>query len=258
MSSILFEIKNSIAYITLNRPDKFNSFNREMALLLQNKLDECASLQEVRCVYITGTGKAFCAGQDIGELVGENKIELAQILSEHYNPIVQRIRNLPKPVVAAVNGVAAGAGLSLALACDVRIMNASAKFVEAFIGIALIPDSGATFFYAKMLGYAKAFEFATLNKPISADEALALGMVNQVLHPGAFADGLQAMAKKYAEGPTQSYGYVKLLLQNAQSATLEHMLELEAEYQQLAGESHDYAEGVKAFIEKRAPEFLGR
>ncbi|MFM7158587.1 MAG: enoyl-CoA hydratase-related protein, partial [Bacteroidota bacterium] len=142
--------------------------------------------------------------------------------------------------------------------CDVRIMSASAKLVEAFIGIALIPDSGATFFYTKMLGYAKAFEFATENKPIASDEALALGLVNQVLHPGAFQDGLQALAKKYAEGPTQSYGYVKLLLQNAQSSTLEHMLELEAEYQQLAGESHDYAEGVKAFIEKRSPEFLGR
>ncbi|MFY7841046.1 MAG: enoyl-CoA hydratase-related protein, partial [Lacibacter sp.] len=121
MSSILFEIKNSVAYITLNRPDKFNSFNREMALLLQNKLDECASLHEVRCVYITGAGKAFCAGQDIGELVGEHKIELAQILSEHYNPIVKRIRNLPKPVIAAVNGVAAGAGANIALCCDIVV-----------------------------------------------------------------------------------------------------------------------------------------
>ena len=125
MSSILFEIKNSVAYITLNRPDKFNSFNREMALLMQAKLDEAASLHEVRCVYITGAGKAFCAGQDISELVGDNKIEIAQILSEHYNPIVKRIRNLPKPVVAAVNGVAAGAGANIALCCDVVLATRS-------------------------------------------------------------------------------------------------------------------------------------
>ena len=125
MSSILFEIKNSVAYITLNRPDKFNSFNREMALLMQAKLDEAASLHEVRCVYITGAGKAFCAGQDISELVGDNKIEIAQILSEHYNPIVKRIRNLPKPVVSAVNGVAAGAGANIALCCAIFLLSSS-------------------------------------------------------------------------------------------------------------------------------------
>ena len=257
--TIITTLESGIFTITLNRPDSYNACNEQLTTELQVALQYAHDTEEVRCVVLTGAGKAFCSGQDLKDAPsGGGKRSLKDSLERRYNPIIRLINTLPKPVIAGINGVAAGAGLSLALACDVRIMSASAKLVEAFIGIALIPDSGATFFYTKMLGYAKAFEFATLNKPIAADEALSLGLVNQVLHPGAFHDGLLAMAKKYAEGPTQSYGYVKLLLQNAQSATLEHMLELEAEYQQLAGESHDYTEGVKAFIEKRSPEFLGR
>ena len=257
--TIITTLESGIFTITLNRPDSYNACNEQLTTELQDALQYAHDTEEVRCVVLTGAGKAFCSGQDLKDAPsGGGKRSLKDSLERRYNPIIRLINTLPKPVIAGINGVAAGAGLSLALACDVRIMSASAKLVEAFIGIALIPDSGATFFYTKMLGYAKAFEFATLNKSIAADEALSLGLVNQVLHPGAFNDGLLAMAKKYAEGPTQSYGYVKLLLQNAQSATLEHMLELEAEYQQLAGESHDYTEGVKAFIEKRSPEFLGR
>lgn len=257
--SILTSLNAGIFTITLNRPDSYNACNEQLTTELQTALQYAHDTDEVRCVVLTGAGKAFCSGQDLKDAPsGGGKRSLKDSLERRYNPIIRLITTLPKPVIAGINGVAAGAGLSLALACDIRVMSASAKLVEAFIGIALIPDSGATFFYTKMFGYAKAFEFATLNKPIAADEALSLGLVNQVLHPGAFQEGLNAMAKKYAEGPTQSYGYVKLLLQNAQSTTLEHMLELEAEYQQLAGESHDYAEGVKAFIEKRAPEFLGR
>ena len=156
MPSILFEIKNNIAFITLNRPEKFNSFNREMALLLQVKLDECASLHEVRCVYITGAGKAFSAGQDISELVGDNRIEIKQILSEHYNPIVKRIRNLAKPVVAAINGVAAGAGANIALCCDVVVASEAAAFIQAFSKIGLIPDSGGTFTLPRLVGWQKA------------------------------------------------------------------------------------------------------
>lgn len=257
--TIIASLDAGIFTITLNRPESYNACNEQLTQELQTALQYAHDTDDVRCVVLTGAGKAFCSGQDLKDAPsGGGKRSLKDSLERRYNPIIRLITTLPKPVIAGINGVAAGAGLSLALACDVRIMSASAKLVEAFIGIALIPDSGATFFYTKMLGYAKAFEFATENKPIASDEALALGLVNQVLHPGAFQDGLQALAKKYAEGPTQSYGYVKLLLQNAQSSTLEHMLELEAEYQQLAGESHDYAEGVKAFIEKRSPEFLGR
>lgn len=256
--SILTSLNAGIFTITLNRPDSYNACNEQLTTELQTALQYAHDTDDVRCVVLTGAGKAFCSGQDLKDAPsGGGKRSLKDSLERRYNPIIRLITTLPKPVIAGINGVAAGAGLSLALACDVRVMSASAKLVEAFIGIALIPDSGATYFYTKMLGYAKAFEFATLNKPIAADEALSLGLVNQVLHPGAFQEGLNAMAKKYAEGPTQSYGYVKLLLQNAQSTTLEHMLELEAEYQQLAGESHDYAEGVKAFIEKELPNFSG-
>lgn len=256
--SILTSLNAGIFTITLNRPDSYNACNEQLTTELQTALQYAHDTDEVRCVVLTGAGKAFCSGQDLKDAPsGGGKRSLKDSLERRYNPIIRLITTLPKPVIAGINGVAAGAGLSLALACDIRVMSASAKLVEAFIGIALLPDSGATFFYTKMLGYAKAFEFATLNKPIAADEALSLGLVNQVLHPGALQEGLNAMAKKYAEGPTQSYGYVKLLLQNAQSTTLEHMLELEAEYQQLAGESHDYAEGVKAFIEKELPNFSG-
>jgi len=145
MSSILFTIENNTATITLNRPDKLNSFNREMALLLQNKLDECASLPEIRCVYLTGAGKGFCAGQDLAEVVDPNGPGMQKILSEHYNPIITRLRNMPKPVIAAVNGVAAGAGANIALACDIVVATQSASFIQAFSKIGLIPDSGGTF-----------------------------------------------------------------------------------------------------------------
>ena len=163
------------------------------------------------------------------------------------------MRDMPKPIICGINGVAAGAGLSLALAADMRIMSSAAKLVEAFIGIALLPDSGATFFYPRMLGYSKAFEFATMNAPISAEQALSLGLVNSVVHPKAFPAALAKLAQQYAQGPTQSYGFVKMLLQKGLTSTLDEMLELEAEYQQRAGNSADYKEGVAAFIEKRKP-----
>jgi 2-(1,2-epoxy-1,2-dihydrophenyl)acetyl-CoA isomerase len=178
-------------------------------------------------------------------------------LERRYNPIIRAMRSMPKPVIAGINGVAAGAGLSLALAADVRVMSGAAKFVEAFIGIALIPDSGATWFYPRMLGYAKAFEFATLNAPITAEEALRLGMVNMVVHPKAFSETLKNVALQYAGGPTQSYGFVKHLLQEGMTKTLDEMLEMECDYQQRAGDSADYTEGVTAFLEKRRPNFTG-
>jgi 2-(1,2-epoxy-1,2-dihydrophenyl)acetyl-CoA isomerase len=219
----------------------------------------CHENDEIRCVILSGNGKAFCSGQDLKDAPsGQNKRSLKDSLERRYNPIIRAITSLPKPVIAGINGVAAGAGLSLALACDVRIMSSSAKLVEAFIGIALIPDSGANYFYTKIMGYSKAFEFATLNKPITSDEALRIGMVNHVYHPQAFKEGLYACAKTYASGPTQTYGYVKLLLQKGLDASLDDILDMESEYQQLAGESYDYAEGVKAFIEKRSPRFLGK
>ena len=256
--TIIYTVENGIGTITLNRPDSYNAANEQLTTDLKHALDAATVDDTVPCVVLTGACRAFCSGQDLKDAPGgDGKRSLSDSLERRYNPIIKAITSMSKPVIAGINGVAAGAGLSLALACDVRVMSGSAKFVEAFAAIALIPDSGATWFYPRMLGYAKAFEFATLNAPITAEEALRLGMVNSVVHPKAFASTLVATAEKYASGPTQTYGFVKMLLQQGITSTLDDMLELEKEFQQKAGESEDYKEGVAAFIEKRKPKFTG-
>lgn len=258
MSSILFEIKNGIAYITLNRPEKFNSFNREMALLMQAKLDEAASLHEVRCVYITGAGKAFCAGQDISELVGENKIEIKQILSEHYNPIVRRIRNLPKPVVASVNGVAAGAGANIALCCDVVVAAASASFIQAFSKIGLIPDSGGTFTLPRLIGWQKASALMMTGDKATAAEAERLGMIYKVFEDDKFEEESRKIATTLSQMPTKGLAYTKHVLNKSFHSTWEDQLLMEDKYQQKAAGTEDYREGINSFLEKRNPIFKGK
>jgi 2-(1,2-epoxy-1,2-dihydrophenyl)acetyl-CoA isomerase len=258
MSSILFEIRNSIAFITLNRPEKFNSFNREMALLMQSRLDECASLHEIRCIYITGAGKAFSAGQDIGELVGENRIGIKQILSEHYNPIVRRIRNLPKPVIAAVNGVAAGAGANIALCCDVVVASANASFIQAFSKIGLIPDSGGTFTLPRLVGWQKASALAMLGDKVTATEAESMGMVYKVLGHDVFEEESRKIATTLSHLPTRGLAYTKHALNHSFSNNWEDQLQLEDEFQQKAAMTEDYAEGIAAFLEKRAADFKGK
>jgi len=256
--TILYTLDKGVATITLNRPDSFNAANEQLTTDLQSALSEAAASNDARCIVLTGAGKAFCSGQDLKDApTGGGTRSLRDSLERRYNPIIKAMHDMPKPVIAAINGVAAGAGLSLALAADIRIMSASARLVEAFIGIALIPDSGATWYYPRMMGYSKAFEFATLNKPITAEEALQMGLVSAVAHPKAFKAAVAKLAAKYASGPTQSYGFVKFLLQRGMVSNLEDMLELEKEYQQRAGESADYREGVAAFVEKRSPKFTG-
>ena len=257
MSSILFEIKNSVAYITLNRPDIFNSFNREMALLLQEKLDEAASIHEVRGVYITGAGKAFCAGQDIDELAGENKIELAQILSEHCDPIVKRIRNLPKPVIAAVNGVAAGAGANIALCCDLVVATASASFIQAFSKIGLIPDSGGTFTLPRLVGWQKASALMMTGDKIAATDAEKMGMIYKVFTDETFEDESKKIVQTLSQMPTKGLAYTKHALNHSFHNDLEKQLLLEDEYQQKAASTYDYKEGINSFLEKRNPIFKG-
>lgn len=258
MSSILFEIKNAVAYITLNRPEKFNSFNREMALLLQAKLDEAASLHEVRAVYISGAGKAFCAGQDISELVGEHKIEIRQILSEHYNPIVKRIRNMPKPVVAAVNGVAAGAGANMALCCDVVVTATSASFIQAFSKIGLIPDSGGTFTLPRLIGWQKASALMMTGDKVSATDAEKMGMVYKVFEDDIFEEQSKKIVQTLSKMPTKGLAYTKHVLNQSFFNPWEEQLALEDQYQQKAAKTFDYTEGINAFLEKREPDFKGK
>jgi 2-(1,2-epoxy-1,2-dihydrophenyl)acetyl-CoA isomerase len=257
MSSILFEIKNSVAYITLNRPDKFNSFNREMALLMQAKLAEAASLHEVRAVYITGAGKAFSAGQDIGELVGEDKIEIKQILSEHYNPIVKLIRNMPKPVLAAVNGVAAGAGANIALCCDIVVASVSASFIQAFSKIGLIPDSGGTFTLPRLIGWQKASAIMMTGDKISAGDAEKMGMIYKTFLIEDFEKESKNLARQIAQMPTKGLAYTKHALNKSFTNSWEEQLALEDDFQQKAAETDDYNEGIAAFLEKRNALFTG-
>ena len=256
MSSILFEIKNSIAIITLNRPDKLNSFNREMALLMQDKLDECKS-KEVRCVYITGAGKAFSAGQDLSEVVDENGPGMERILSEHYHPIVTRIRKLEKPVIAAVNGVAAGAGANIALCCDIVTAAKSASFIQAFSKIGLIPDSSGTFFLPRLIGWQKASALMMLGEKVSAEEAERIGMIYKFFPDETFAGNAMNIAVYLSEMPTKGLAYTKQLLGHSVKATFEEQLQDEDVYQQRAAKTKDFQEGVTAFLEKRNPKFTG-
>jgi len=257
MASILFEIKDTVAHLTLNRPEKFNSFNREMALLMQEKLDACKD-ENVRAVYITGNGKAFSAGQDISELVGENKIELSQILSEHYNPIVKRIRNLEKPVVAGVNGVAAGAGANIALCCDIVIAAQSASFLQAFSKIGLIPDSSGTYFLPRLIGWQKASALSMLGEKVGAADAEKMGMVYKIIADENFQKESLAIATTLAGMPTKGLAYTKQLLNSSFTNSFESQLKEEDRVQQLAAKTEDYQEGITAFLEKRSPLFKGK
>lgn len=258
MSAILFQISEGVATITLNRPDKLNAFDREMALLFQQKLDEAAGLQEVRCVVITGAGKGFSAGQDLAELTGSNPPSMSQILSEHYNPIVTRIRNLPKPVVAAVNGVAAGAGANIALCCDIVVAKSSASFIQAFSKIGLIPDSGGTYFLPRLIGWQKALALAMLGDKIGAAEAAQLGMIYRSFDEDAFESSVATLSRQLAQMPTRGLALTKQAFNQSLNNNLETQLTLEDALQQEAALTYDYREGVEAFLQKRTPKFEGR
>lgn len=257
-NSIEISIENSVAWITLNRPDVFNSFNREMALSLQNKLDECSNDTNVRAIVITGSGKAFCAGQDLKEVTTpEINPGFRKILEEHYSPIIQKIRTLEKPIIAAVNGVAAGAGANIALACDIVVATENASFIQAFSKIGLIPDSGGTFFLPRLIGFQKASAIMMLGDKISALEAFNMGMIYKIIAPGIFEEEVQHLAATLAKMPTTALGLTKRALNASMNNSLEQQLALESDLQIEASSSYDYNEGVTAFVEKRTPDFKG-
>lgn len=257
MEHIKFHIEEGIATITMNRPDRLNAFNRTMALEFQHCLDVCATDHEVRVVYLTGAGKGFCAGQDIAELTGPNPPSIAQILSEHCNPIIRKIRTIAKPVVAGVNGVAAGAGANVALCCDIVVARRSASFIQAFSKIGLIPDSGGTFFLPRLIGWQKASALMMTGDKVSAEEAEKLGMIYKIYEDDAFDRDVKQLLETLAGMPTRSFALTKHALNYSFTNDYSAQLELEDKLQQEAALSYDYREGIDAFINKRKPEFKG-
>lgn len=257
-NSILLKIENKIAFITLNRPDVFNSFNREMALSLQQVIENCKDDTNVRAIVITGNGKAFCAGQDLKEVTDPDlNPGFRKILEEHYNPIIQKIRTIEKPIIAAVNGVAAGAGANIALACDIVLASENASFIQAFSKIGLIPDSAGTFFLPRLIGFQKASALMMLGDKVSAVEAEKLGMIYKVFAPENFLEEVNKLAETLAEMPTKAIGLTKRLLNQSMTNNLDQQLVLESDLQIEASSSNDYREGVSAFVEKRKPQFNG-
>lgn len=258
MSEFILSSQNGgVLTLTMNRPDKYNAFVREMALALQDELAKAQSDKNIRAVLLTGNGKAFCAGQDLAEATDPNGPELTKIVTEHYNPIIEAIRNLEKPVVAAVNGVAAGAGANIALACDVVVANEAASFIQAFSKIGLIPDSGGTYTLPRLIGLQRASALMMLGDKVSAKEALSMGMVYKVAAADEYLDLAQKIATQLSVMPTLALARTKALLNASYQNDLSAQLALEDQYQTECGNSYDYREGTAAFLEKRKPEFKG-
>jgi len=258
MPSILFEQQAQTGIIKLNRPDKYNSFNREMALLFQEMLDRVASDESIRAVYITGEGKAFSAGQDLAEAIDDSGPGIQRIVSEHYNPIILRIRNLQKPVICAVNGVAAGAGANIALACDVVLAAKSSSFLQAFSKIGLVPDSGGTFILPRLIGWQRASALMMLGDKVSAEQAFQMGMIYKVCEDVSLQEEALTVAATLSQMPTRSLWLTKKLLNSSFHQDLEGQLKQEEQLQTEAGNTSDYKEGVQAFLEKRKAVFTGK
>jgi 2-(1,2-epoxy-1,2-dihydrophenyl)acetyl-CoA isomerase len=261
MTSVLVSVEAGVQTITLNRPEKLNALNPQMHERLRSALEEAAGAEEVRAVLLTGSGRGFCTGQDLAERdvsPGAPPIDLSVSLGSYYNPLVRRMRALPKPIVCAVNGVAAGAGANLALACDIVVAARSASFVQAFSRLGLVPDAGGTYFLPRLVGTARAMALALLAKKLSAEDAAHWGLIWKVVDDAQLAAESRALAEKLASGPTKGYGNLKRALYASMGNSLDAQLDLERDLQRELGLSEDYREGVTAFKEKRTPRFKGR
>ncbi len=256
---ITFNAEEGVATIKLNRPDVLNSFNIEMGISVQEALQKCADDETIRAVVITGEGRAFSAGQDLAEAAPKDHplMELGKILDENYNPIIKLIREIEKPVIAAVNGIAAGAGANIALACDIVVASEKASFVQAFSKIGLVPDSGGTYFLPRLIGFQKASALMMLGDKVSADEAENLGMVYKSFPEEEFNEKVKEISKQLAKMPTRGLALTKKALNLSMNNNLEDQLEVEKQLQIAAGNTNDYKEGIQAFLEKRKPNFKG-
>lgn len=253
-----YSVANGVATLALNRPDVYNALNDEITYELQDALKAVAKDEQVRVVVLTGEGKAFCSGQDLKAASGDQKRSFLQSLHKRYNPIVSAMRNLPKPIVCRLNGVAAGAGCSLALACDVIVAAEEATLIEVFINIGLVPDSGSSYFLPRTVGMNKAFELCSMGNRVKATEAVSIGLINKAVPATELDSAVKFYTDYFAKAPTKSIGLIKKMLNKSVTSTLEEMLEYEAYCQEIAGTSGDYKEGVTAFLEKRKPDFKGK
>lgn len=256
MSMLESELTGGVLTLTLNRPESLNAFTRELLVGLGDAIRQAERDKSVRVIVITGAGRGFCTGQDLKELE-QGDTSFRRVL-DGYNPLIKRIAEIDKPMIAAVNGPAAGAGFSLALACDLRIASSEAVFVTTFSRIGLTADSGMSYFLPRLVGWGRAFELLALSPRLSADDALQLGIVHRVVPADRFGDEVRELASQMAQGPTMAYGLIKRTLRKSATANLDEVLDYEAYLQDIAGQSRDYREGVEAFKEKRTPVFAGR